>query len=706
MNDLKDHAPDTAPVPEQTDTAVRQEEAPQEPQPISPQDAPAPADGSEADAPAEGAPEKADLPLAPDEPAMPDEPVISEAPAEAGQPVQPAAPEAPPIPDRAAIDQEYTDRAADPSEYETYESLAASLPGGAPLHLFAASRIGVRHLAQGTPCQDACLYRVIPHGAVLADADGISACDRSETGSRQACLIAADAVEEASRQLPGEEAFIRRLCSEDFYVQLRTRWVESVKAHWAENGGSAAENPLSHYGTTLLVAVITENWYVTLNLGDGQILLFNDLECMKAQLVDKESQAPSSLIYDDYLEDVRRGVWPRRDYQGIAVMTDGMHDRIGMLPWYACREYAKQTAQRFMEHGAPVQPFIYTGDINGVQRTFDVSRQRSASDDFSIVMAVNGDHDLGPVQKIHDAIQRRLPQVSAIQLLRRVGKKCSFMIRQPEGYRILLAVPDKDLLLRDTHLAPDSTGVKIWEETECWQDEGYSFAVYPLPAGGNSLFLEEEAQEFRFKSCRQYHSVPDTYDPMTGRSRRVVEPLVCQDTVRLHLLLGDLKWHLRSCNLRLNEMAFPWILRLKDPDGTLLVPREVLSEADAPKADLPWYPGLDQLSPALLGYLSARNEYMAVFSPGAAVSSEPYYLFGAEGSDPTADCFFRVVRNPSTNAYGIRNISSYSWLVTARNPGDQDVLVAPNQAVSFADGRKIRIMDGDRVLLECSMTAR
>ena len=680
MDDLRLNSPD---VPEAAPQSAPDPNPPAEPAPTAP--------AADQAAPAA---EPAQAPAA--EQPVPAEPAAPEA-------LAPAAPDRHNPPDRTAIDAEFVAKAAERSEYLVYDHDTLSLPGGAPLELFAASRIGLGHIGKKKPCQDSCLYRKISHGAVLLDADGVSACSHSDFGSHNACEIAAAHVEALSLQQPDEAAFIRELCSDAFYAGIRTEWVARMKEHWKTlPERSDQENPLVHYGTTLLIAVVTENWYVTMNLGDGQMLLFNDAECMRIQLVDKETQAPSCLIYDTYLEDVRRGVWPRRLYKGILIMTDGMNDRLSKLPWNACHDYALQAAARFSEHQEPRQPFIYSGMVAGEQRTFDVSRQRSASDDFSVVMALNSDHQPQESAAIADALMAAFPEASAIQLLRRIGRRASYMVGGAGGYQVVFVTPEAlRPPLRTGRLEHFADGtVKLWSPERSWNEAGRCFSAYRLPADTPCQFLEEAMQGFSFKTPIQYHKVADEYDPRTGLPRRIVDPMIGEPIARLCLTLRALEDYLASQALKLGEMAAHWLLQVQDAAGTLLVPREALEEADAAPSGQPWTLSVAQLSPAMIGYLAFDGQMMPVFSPGSELIGDRCYLPVADRDANEAQSrFFCVMHNAENNTYGLRNISQYTWRMTL--PDGKQADVAPGKVASFQDGRTLSVPTGGPHPFEC-----
>ena len=681
-----------------------------EPQPDAETTAPVtggqPEDGSAAAEVSAQASEQPDAAQADGQPAA--EPAAEAGPQGGEQPVSAGSAPAEPDrrhnpPDRAAIDAEYVAKAAERDEYLVYEHDTFRLPGGAPLNMYAASRIGLGHIGKKKPCQDSCLYRRISHGAVLLDADGVSACSHSDYGSRNACEIAADHVEKLSLQQPDENAFIRELCSDRFYAGIREEWVARMKEHWKTiPERNEQENPLVHYGSTLLIAVVTENWYVTMNLGDGQMLLFNDAECMRIQLVDKETQAPSCLIYDTYLEDVRRGVWPRRLYKGVLIMTDGMNDRLSKLPWTACHDYALQAAERFSEHEAPYQPFIYSGVVAGEQRTFDVSRQRSASDDFSVVMALNSDHQPDESQAIATQLRNAFPDAVAIQMLRRVGRRASYMVGSADGYQVVFVTPEtKPLMMRAARLEQFmDSAVKPWEPERRWSSGGLRYSAYRLPSGAPCQFLEEAMQGFSFKTPIQYHKVADEYDPRTGLPRRIVDPLVGEPIALTCRTLRSLEAYLASQGLKLDEMAAYWILQVQDIRSTLLVPREVLQAADAASSTQPWVLPVSQLSPAMIGYLSFDGQMMPVFSPGADPVGDRCYLPTADADDSEAHSrFFCVMHNADNNTYGLRNISQYTWRMTL--PDGRQADVAPGKVASFQEGRILSIPTGGARPFEC-----
>jgi len=617
----------------------------------------------------------------------------------AAQTQEPLRRKMPVVIDRQAIDREFVEKACDPAEY-LISQCGEMAVGGGKLHVYAASRIGLGHIRKNTPCQDACMYREIPYGAVLLDADGISACDYGQVGAKLACEAAADAVESASRAAASEEEFVKVLCTRTFYEAMREDWLNRVNADWAGIPHQADDSALFHYGTTLLFAVVTENWYVTFNIGDGQILLFNEDECMRIRLAEKEGQAPNSLIYGTYLEDVQRGVWDRKQYKGILLTTDGVYDRISRLPWYAGHHYALQAAERFEKSGGPKAPFIYSGEIEGEQRTIDLSRQRSASDDCSIVMALNMDYGWSVGQEMVRQIREHIRDVSAVQLLRRIGDRASYLVFAPDGYRVIFAAPWCSLPVRDPRLKHFAHGnVRLWQREESWKTEGIQYGVYRLPKGADCNFLEGSFQCMQFHSTDQYHKVPDEYDRLTGKPLRIVEPMIAGKVLSAYRTLTALEEHLACQNMCLNEMAAAWIAQVQDEKGEMLIPIEALCETGQAENRAPWAMTVRDLFPGLIGYLTCRDVDMPLFALGAGPRMSTYYFFGAPKNGEATHRFFQLRYNAARGQYGMYNASRYPWEFT--NSLGRKIEVAPGKTVGLTDGCRLTVTAADGKTFDC-----
>lgn len=140
--------------------------------------------------------------------------------------------------------------------------------------LAGASVRGAQHARLGTPAQDALERRLLANGAVLALADGHGSAPaaRSDIGAQLAVAAAADLLSEiaATDLATLEPDWLAR--------ELVDRWRSAVTSHAATHPLPPGPWPLfSVYGTTVVAVLATETHLLTLQLGDGDLLLVSPL---------------------------------------------------------------------------------------------------------------------------------------------------------------------------------------------------------------------------------------------------------------------------------------------------------------------------------------------------------------------------------------------------------------------------------------------
>ncbi|MDQ1523179.1 MAG: hypothetical protein QOE47_1103 [Pyrinomonadaceae bacterium] len=156
---------------------------------------------------------------------------------------------------------------------------------------------GASHERAGTPNQDAIHWLPASSGdelplvLALADGHGSAKSFRSETGARLAVETAAAVVRDFLKVQTESLSATKRAAEEWLPGALVRGWQEAVAAHLAAHPLSPDEldpphasrravaavntdssNSLVAYGTTLLVAAVTESFILYLQLGDGEIL--------------------------------------------------------------------------------------------------------------------------------------------------------------------------------------------------------------------------------------------------------------------------------------------------------------------------------------------------------------------------------------------------------------------------------------------------
>ena len=148
------------------------------------------------------------------------------------------------------------------------------------LAVFNATSRGASHIREGKPCQDYSASRSLGKAAIAAVADGHGGAPhfRSDRGARFA-------VEEAVRCIQGficsneaglsdSNGDLQTLCMH-ILKAWRDRVAEDLRSGSGKNNDAGCD--ASPYGTTLLAAAITKQYWFALHVGDGKcVVLDND----------------------------------------------------------------------------------------------------------------------------------------------------------------------------------------------------------------------------------------------------------------------------------------------------------------------------------------------------------------------------------------------------------------------------------------------
>jgi serine/threonine protein phosphatase PrpC len=216
-----------------------------------------------------------------------------------------------------------------------------------------ASVRGAAHFRSGQPNQDSiCWSRPEQNGRfnVLAVADGHGSAKafRSDRGSRLAASTAVDQM----LAFPGSEeallnlSAIKRMARETMPQALVRRWTEAVENDLRSEsisvtelqaltgkGSTAARDAVEHnqliaYGSTIMIAALTESFAVCLQLGDGDIICVSDEgECTRPMENDERlfANETTSLCAPEAWKDFRVHfqVFSERWPAMIMLSTDG-----------------------------------------------------------------------------------------------------------------------------------------------------------------------------------------------------------------------------------------------------------------------------------------------------------------------------------------------------------------------------------------------
>lgn len=370
------------------------------------------------------------------------------------------------------------ERAKDSSNYCTYMREISEFD--AEVTVYAARRIGRGHVKDGKPCQDYCMTQAVPKGQAFAVSDGVSACLRSDKGSRFACEAAIESVRQADAVAADERTFVAKLCALTFRKTLVNNWLKLVKKDVMETDGKeqASIRDIELYGATLSLAIMTENRIVTLNLGDGQILLFNPVDAMRVRWhLPKEDSVTAALCNPDCYEDsfiVHEH--DRSVYSGILLSTDGIYDALSSYSSFY--SYAQQITERFEANGEPLQPFCFLEKTAGGVRQIDLQANIS-KDDCSIILVA--DHHPLPAStgELFAAVSR---DYRVTELQTRTDALSVYKLERDGELYFALAMKG-DLAQRQQtqkEVASLELTTAQFLRPDCqWEENGATIAVYP-----------------------------------------------------------------------------------------------------------------------------------------------------------------------------------------------------------------------------------
>lgn len=553
------------------------------------------------------------------------------------------------------IIEEQLEKAKNPATYETYDY--AESVADKKLKLFTARRKGTKHVLEKTPCQDYCLATSLNGCTILADADGVSSCEHSDIGSKLACDAVVKTVAMASKSCRSEDTLIERLMSVSFREKLVSIWIKLVMEEVGKkNIQSSAEQlkEFSKYGSTIMYAVITDNWIVAGNLGDGQILVFNDSYGIKLRVhAPKDSSRVRCLANERCArEDFQIEKYPRKLFNGVLLSTDGMYESFDKGTLFY--DYAIQMKHRFFDRLSPepYQPFCYK-ETNEPYKDFSAMRTQ---DDCSVAVAFEDLCIEVDYEKIEQCI---LSHVQAAFLRRQNADCMSFYVKHDSEYADIVVSP----LFEGVEKVLLKTA-EIEESLDVWCDDKYSYALYK----------NQQAWTLEFMQCTGMLRIDKTRPYESG-----------QMIMSLLIQLSELNRELSENGLVLNLSA---LFNLSFDGKKLYVKREALTK-NKTKANRAYTEIIDRCFSHVLGALECSENKQPVFDIGYIDRGRKYYMSGSFSDKELG----QLIRDNRTTQ--IKNISSYNWQLNDGKtilPGETVVLIS-NLSFSVLDDKNNRIQE-------------
>lgn len=551
------------------------------------------------------------------------------------------------------IIQEQIEDAKDPSSYETYDSRVSS--ADERIKLFTARRKGISHITSNTPCQDYCLATSVNGCTVLADADGVSSCEHGDIGSKLACEAVVLAVKAASKSINGEDQLVNRLLSVSFRDRLVSIWIKCVMEEIAKESILVPEDHLkefSKYGSTIMYAVITENWIVVGNLGDGQIMVFNDCYGVKLRVhAPKDSSRVRCLANERCVhEDFSVAKYPRSCFNGVLLSSDGIYESLDKSNHFY--DYCIQMKKRFLERSPnePYQAFCYKEEGEPYK---DFSRMRT-QDDCSITLAI----DEREITSDYEEIMTSLLQHSQAAILKRWSCECmSFYTKLNTSYAdVVVSAKGSDIELTKLNSAILDMPIQTWNRGD------FRFNEYP----------DAEIKTIEFMQCsgmlRRDKTNPEESEQMI---------------LSIYLNLVKLRRELHELGLGFNSSALFNVLY----DGKNLHLRKEALSRTANGTQNSNFDDIEVCFSHLLGIFESGDSRIPVFDIGYIDRGVKQYRIG-HPSDELAQ-LQRINKK-----LHIKNVGLYSWKF------DDDIVLQPSESRELGKNMRFTLLDSNGEELE------
>lgn len=547
------------------------------------------------------------------------------------------------------------EKAKNPSTYETYDF--AESAADKKIKLFTARRKGTKHVLEKTPCQDYCLATSVNGCTILADADGVSSCEHSDVGSKLACDAVVKTVAMASKSCRSEDTLIERLMSVSFREKLVSIWIKLVMEEVSKkNIQSSAEQlkEFSKYGSTIMFAVITDNWIVAGNLGDGQILVFNDSCGVKLRVhAPKDSSRVRCLANERCArEDFQIEKYPRNLFNGVLLSTDGMYESLDKGTHFY--DYAIQMRHRFFDRTSPepYQAFCYK-ETGEPYKDFSAMRTQ---DDCSVALAFVD----SSVEVDYDKVEQCILCHTQAAFLRRQNADCMlFYVKHDSGYADVVVSPlcgglEKELLKT----------AEVEAALDVWCDDKYSYALYK----------NQQAWTLEFMQCTGMLRIDKTRPYESG-----------QTIMNLLVHLSELNKELSEKGLCLNLSA---LFNISFDGKKIYIKREALSK-DTTQASRAYTEIIDRCFSHVLGILECSDNKQPLFDIGYIDRGRKYYMSGNLSGKELG----QLIRDNRTTR--IKNTSGYNWQLNggARIRSGESVELISGLSFSVLDDKDNRIQE-------------
>lgn len=219
----------------------------------------------------------------------------------------------------------------------------------------------------------------------IADGHGISRCMFSHIGSEFACKACLEVLTELYDNLKGECVNLSDILDkEDIQINIQNIWREKVNNHYKQIIPNAYKMDYISYGTTLIGALITEKFNLYLQIGDGNILEYenNQFNLIKYKKKNKVKGVVNSMYLDDAYKYIDVTIkFNDKQKKSIVLFSDGYTNSFNSY-----NQLFNDTYNTILNYKKNV--FTKYNIIKGYTKHLEYLTTNKSKDDISIIFVI------------------------------------------------------------------------------------------------------------------------------------------------------------------------------------------------------------------------------------------------------------------------------------------------------------------------------
>jgi serine/threonine protein phosphatase PrpC len=221
-----------------------------------------------------------------------------------------------------------------------------------------ASVRGTSHVRTDLPCQDAHEYRILSDECLLAAvADGLGSASHSKEGAKIAIKAALDLLEQSLS--------VESISNPEEWNEILKK-AFSCAAKKLQETANETGIALREYGTTLMVAVVQNDWLAIGHLGDGAVVAMlsnGEMKTISAPQRGEYANEVMPLTGQGALDSVHVTIHPS-EIEALALLTDGLQN--------LCIQ--NQTSEPYMQ--------FFTPFFDAIKKTLDIEETSKKLTEF------------------------------------------------------------------------------------------------------------------------------------------------------------------------------------------------------------------------------------------------------------------------------------------------------------------------------------